>query len=754
MDKKNKIPFRWCRIFSALIFIAFFLPRFLFAETIELVFWNYWDPKLILPAIERFEAEHPGVKIKNEQVSWGSALDKILVSMANGKEPDICEMGSTWMGKFMNAGVLYPLGSADISDKYFMSEAVTWDDTLYGMPWLVSTRVLFYNKDLLEKAGIYSPPETWQELLYAAQKTNEPRKGIFGFGMNAGEPHVLYKKFMPFVWGNGGEILDEENSFVFNSKETAEALDFYKELQKYSYSEKQDFLDELFKRGKLALNISGSWNFSRYPKEAPNLNYDVALIPKPSHDKGYNASFLGGEVLTVFKTSKHPELAVEFVHHMTQIANSMPITEEAWLNFPADKAILKMPVFREEPKLNVFLKQMETAVHPPIVSEWVELERILNKTVERVMYGEELHQELFAAEHAAGALLNPSKAQPLSIGDKETALRTSSEVALLSIIVIFLIINALLLYFIIKNRPHYLGIGKLQKKNRILYPLHTMIFLSPWLIIFAVFWFYPAVFSFLMSFYKYDIFMPDLLSFTGFSNYFSLLKDREFLQALFNTVVFVGGTVPATTLLALVLAFMLSRLKSAASFFKSVFFFPSVISIVVVATIFKAFYSPFGLFNALLSIFGIEARAWLVEAKLALPAIMLMNIWTYTGYYSILFLAAFTSVPQELYESAELDGAGEWQKLRWITLPSIMPMTVLILIMNSIRTWQVFSEVFTLTGGGPLGNTNTLVHYLYQVGFRYHNMGYASAIGYVVAVTLMALAYLQSRLLRKKEALL
>lgn len=133
-----------------------------------------------------------------------------------------------------------------------------------------------------------------------------------------------------------------------------------------------------------------------------------------------------------------------------------------------------------------------------------------------------------------------------------------------------------------------------------------------------------------------------------------------------------------------------------------------------------------------------------------MPAIMMMNIWAYTGYYMVLYLAALTAVPKQLYEAAEVDGADEWQQFWYITLPQIRYMTVFIVVINTIRSWQVFPEVFTLTQGGPVGTTDTLVHHLYDTAFRFHEMGYASAMSFVLLGIIVIFAFLQMWVLQKR----
>ncbi|HEY9070334.1 MAG TPA: sugar ABC transporter permease [Candidatus Ozemobacteraceae bacterium] len=280
---------------------------------------------------------------------------------------------------------------------------------------------------------------------------------------------------------------------------------------------------------------------------------------------------------------------------------------------------------------------------------------------------------------------------------------------------------------------------------------YALLFLAPWILTFLVFWLYPLVFSFLLSFCDYDVFHAGAFRWTGFDNFSRLLADARFRQAFGNTLFFVLGTTPVTTVLALALALLIERVRVLQGLFRSAFFLPSIISMVVIATIFKSFYAPDGLLNAICSVIGLSRHAWLIEPVWALPVIMAMDIWSSVGYYMVLFLAALKSVPPQLYEAAEVDGAGEWAQFRHITLPQIRGMALFIIVINTIRSWQVFPEIFTLTRGGPLGTTDTLVHRVYEAAFRYHEMGYASAMAWVLFAVIMALSLLQMRILQEKS---
>jgi multiple sugar transport system permease protein len=258
--------------------------------------------------------------------------------------------------------------------------------------------------------------------------------------------------------------------------------------------------------------------------------------------------------------------------------------------------------------------------------------------------------------------------------------------------------------------------------------------LMPWAIVYAAFYIFPFLFSFVLSFLSYNPLNVEGTSWVGIDNFRRLFQDERFLRSLRNTLVFVAGTVPLTTVAALMLALLLRGRIHGKSLLKAGFFLPSILSMVVISLLFKLFYAPNGALNHILSGIGLGGHGWLTDPQTALPAIMLMDVWAAVGYYAIIFDAAFTGIPRELYEAAELEGAGIWGSIRYVTVPMLRPVINFVLVINTIRSFQIFIEVFVMTQGGPLGSTDTLVLYLYESAFRKLDYGYASAIAYVVFV--------------------
>lgn len=257
-------------------------------------------------------------------------------------------------------------------------------------------------------------------------------------------------------------------------------------------------------------------------------------------------------------------------------------------------------------------------------------------------------------------------------------------------------------------------------------------FLLPWAAVYAAFFVFPFVFSFVLAFLDYNPLNVGNTRFVGFDNFTRLFSDPAFHGALRNTILFVVGTVPVTTALALLVAGLMRGPMPMKGAVKAALFLPSILSVVVIALLFKLFYAPGGALNEALARIGIEGHGWLTDPRTALPAIMAMDVWAAVGYYAIVLDAARTAIPESLYEATELEGAGAWATFRHVTFPLLKPAIAFVLVINTIRSFQVFVEVLVMTQGGPLGSTNTLVMYLYDTAFRRLDYGYASVIAYAV----------------------
>ena len=209
------------------------------------------------------------------------------------------------------------------------------------------------------------------------------------------------------------------------------------------------------------------------------------------------------------------------------------------------------------------------------------------------------------------------------------------------------------------------------------------------------------------------------------------------------------GTLPATLVLAYVVAALLSRLRRGEAFFRAAIFFPATLSMVVISLVFKSLYAEQGLLNGWLKGLGFPPVHWLQDPRWALPSIMAMDVWASVGYYAILILAGRKTLPPPLLEAARLEGMRALEVERRIILPHVRPVILFVVLLNTIRSFQIFIEVFVLTRGGPLDSTLTLVYHLYERAFYHFEMGYACALAYLLLLLVGVILLLQRRLIAR-----
>lgn len=280
-----------------------------------------------------------------------------------------------------------------------------------------------------------------------------------------------------------------------------------------------------------------------------------------------------------------------------------------------------------------------------------------------------------------------------------------------------------------------------------------LLMLSPWLATLLLFWLFPIAASLVLGFTDYQL-LSGRSTFIGFENFVSLFSDPTFLRAVTNTLLFTIGTLPFTIAIAITLAIFVSRNLPLKTFFQSVYFFPSIVSLVVVALIYSTLYARGGYIQMLFNAMGLASppEGFLFNEATALPSIMAMDIWMSAGYYMLLFIAALQSIPQELYDAASLEGAGAWHRFTAITLPHLKPMLLFVLVLNTIKSFQIFVEVFVMTKGGPLNSTMTIVYFVYEEGLHKFSIGYGAAAANILFVLIAIIAWVEMRLMQERPA--
>jgi multiple sugar transport system permease protein len=280
------------------------------------------------------------------------------------------------------------------------------------------------------------------------------------------------------------------------------------------------------------------------------------------------------------------------------------------------------------------------------------------------------------------------------------------------------------------------------------------LFLSPGLILFSLFTVFALIFAFYLTFHEWNIIGTDR-PFIGLQNYERMFADEDFRQSVINTAYYTGASVPLTMGIGLLVALLLNQPIRGRGLLRTFYFMPVVTPFVVVAIIWKWLYNgDFGLFNYyLLKVHLIdEPLLWLSDKNLAMPAVVLMSVWSGVGFSMVIYLAGLQSIPQELYDAAKVDGAGAWARFRHITVPMLAPTTLFLMVMGIIGSFQVFTQIFIMTNGGPVHRTTTMVFYIYEAAFKFYEMGYASTLAYGLFALLFVFTLFQLRLYRRASS--
>lgn len=276
------------------------------------------------------------------------------------------------------------------------------------------------------------------------------------------------------------------------------------------------------------------------------------------------------------------------------------------------------------------------------------------------------------------------------------------------------------------------------------------LFLTPFFLLFAIFWVWPIAYSFWLSFLNTR---SRPWTFDLDFNWGRLVSDPFFWEALGNTMVILAVQVPIMLAFAVLLSVALgSDLLKVKGFFRFAFFVPLVLGAVPYSAVFRLiFNTDFGVFNYALTSLGLPDVQWFFEGTPAMIAIMIALTWRWTGYNAIILLSGLQSIPLQLYEAAKIDGANGWQQFWSITIPLLRPVLLFTFVLSTIGTLQLFTEPWLITETGPGGATETLVTYLYKQGFRSFNFGYASAIAYTVALIAIFFSLIQIRLVGGRD---
>lgn len=276
----------------------------------------------------------------------------------------------------------------------------------------------------------------------------------------------------------------------------------------------------------------------------------------------------------------------------------------------------------------------------------------------------------------------------------------------------------------------------------------AVLFIGPSLVPLTLFTLGPMAASFAISFLHWDLQRPARL--VGLNNFTNVLADPDFQGAVGHTLYFIAGYLPLVYLGGLGLALALNQRLRGSSFFRAAYFLPVITSWVVIALVWKWLLNPeTGLVNFLLSLVGIQGPGWWTDPTWAMPSIIIASAWKDLGFVMVILLAGLQAIPDEYHEAASVDGAGSLARFRHITLPLLTPASFFVLVISLINSFQVFDQVYVMTGGGPAGSSSVIVGEIVRQAFSYSRMGYASAMSWLLFVAILVVTVLQFRLQKR-----
>jgi multiple sugar transport system permease protein len=278
------------------------------------------------------------------------------------------------------------------------------------------------------------------------------------------------------------------------------------------------------------------------------------------------------------------------------------------------------------------------------------------------------------------------------------------------------------------------------------------LFIAPVFLLFSIFTVFSVGYAFWLSFHKWNILEP-AKPFVGLDNYTRLLRDDRFHEATLNTLYYTALSVPLTIVLGLAVALLLNNQIHARGVFRTMFYLPVITPLVIASIIWKWVYNgDYGLLNYyLLKVHLIdEPLLWLADKNLAMPSVIITSVWKSVGFAMVVYLAGLQSIPEDYYDAAKIDGATGWRRLKDITIPLLSSTTLFLFVISMLGSFQVFTQIFVMTNGGPLGKTRTIVWYIYTTAFKDFNMGYAAAMAFALFAMMLVFTLLQFRFLRRE----
>jgi len=748
---------------------------------------------------ERFQETHPHIKIISAsglQVQGRAAESGLLMAMAGGTAPDVFYVNFRKLHNFINQGFLYPLNEYLKEDPEVLNKVhpeirkvITVNGKVYSIPWFQCVQALYYRKDLYKAAGLdpNKPPRNWDEFYEYCKKLTIPEKGQWGFAFSSGPSSTAFH-WINFLWQAGGDIVAQDKNgewhCVFNSPAGVTALNFYKKLMIGKWRRPSD--GKVFTgvatrtptyatdidQGKIAQWFAYSTDLVT---NRSNLNPSlIGIAPLPAGPAGHaneiNAGMWG--INATIKDERVRRAAWEYIKFMGS-EEADRVRTKAYVESGLGKMV--NPVMLEKYGYTEYLRG--------IPKSWVEANREAFKYGRPEPHGKNCEMIYIELDYPLQeAILRPDK-DPKQILDEaarnidrkmlgyvkpQVQARRRRIAKFVFAIVMALIgsAGAVQIRKLAKAHTDETADTRVVRGSKMVHVV-AWFFMLPAVLSIAVWAYYPLARGMVMAFQDYRIVGKSRM--VGFDNFIEVFTTETFWRGILNSLTYAAMNLTLGFFVPIILALMLNEVPKGKMLFRTLYYLPAVTSGLVIMFLWMWFYdpSPQGLFNTILAYYNRAAGAlaqflhispsilqvtlplkWLGDPKLAMLCVILPGIWAGAGPGSIIYLAAMKSIPDEMYEAADIDGAGIWSKVWRITLPTLKPLIIINFVGAFIGSFKAMENIFVMTGGGPLNATHTIGLEIWYNAFMYLRFGYATAAAWMMGAMLIAFTMYQLRILR------
>lgn len=740
---------------------------------------------------EYFHRTHPHIRIipaGGVELQGTAAESGFLLSMAGDTAPDILYVNFRQLDNYLKQNFLYPLDEylATPEGRHIWARVhpivqreITIKGHVYSVPWMQYVMALYYRRDLFKAAGLNpdKPPTTWDELLEYARKLTVPSKRQKGMAFNGPTDQSWY--WVNFLWQAGAEVftkgLDGKTRAAFNTPEGVKALEFWRRLHTdrwrgadgkligpAGYIGKDAPREEL--EGRVGMWMSYSSDTAVNLQDMNLSNIGVAALPAGPAGKAneINAGMWG--INNTIRDKRRRDACWEFIRFMGS-DDAARVRTGAWVDAGLGKVI--EPQLLEKFGYHEYLSQVDP--------QWVKANKEAFRHGHPEPHGENSQQIYHELDLPLQAIIIDPKADPMALLNRTAeqvntlllgvrppgqleADRTAARITLGSIVVLVAVLVFRRITWLKRNPVDELPASRAAGRDTRRTVALVWLFMLPALAAILVWAYFPLLRGLVIAFQNYKILGGS--SWVGMDNFIEVFRQERFWRAVANSVFYVAFNLGIGFFVPIVLAIMLSEVPRAKMFFRTVYYLPAVTSALVTVFLWQWFYDPSsqGLFNSIIGMFNniqgivhISEQAWLGDPKLALLCVVIPSIWAGAGPGSIIYLAALKTIPDDLYEAADLDGANVFQKIRHIVLPGLKPLIIINLVGAFIGAFKAMENIFVMTGGGPLYATHTLGLEIWYNAFTYLKFGYATAAAWMMGAMLVGFTMLQLRFLLRMQ---